>query len=159
MLTNLEFIGSYGHRLKWSAAKAICGEPGTQQVPSRRYMKVWADGGTTEDRFVDFIREIVDDLPHGDEGRRFCFTMDNLNAHHGARVKAAIYSRGHRLVFRAPYYPVDGPIEYVFNTLQQELNQRMHYIKDGTDLRHELFGATQRIYNYQPYFRNCGMWK
>jgi len=33
-------------------------------------------------------------------------------------MAAIIYAAGHRLAFRAPYYPVDGPIEFVFNTTQ-----------------------------------------
>jgi hypothetical protein len=32
-----------------------------------------------------------------------------------------IFAAGHRIVFRAPYYPIDGPIKFVFNTIQTYL--------------------------------------
>ena len=33
-------------------------------------------------------------------------------------MAASVLDVGHRLTFPAPYYLVDGPIEYVFNTVQ-----------------------------------------
>ena len=44
--------------------------------------------------------------------------MDNLWSHRNQQMSAIIIGAGHRIVFCAPYYPVDGPIEYVFNTVQ-----------------------------------------
>ena len=40
---------------------------------------------TTVERFTEFILDI---LSHGDEGRRYCFVMNNLNVHHDAEVAA-----------------------------------------------------------------------
>ena len=48
---------------------------------------------------------------------RFCFIVDNLQSHHNQQMVAFIITQGHRLIFRAPYYPVDGPIEYMYPTL------------------------------------------
>jgi transposase len=48
--------------------------------------------------------------------------MDNLLAHHHDATLNAILNAGHRFVFRAPYWPVDGPIEYVFNTIEMALD-------------------------------------
>ena len=58
---------------------------------------------------------------------------------------ALIYAAGHRIVFRAPYYPVDG-IEYVFNTIQG----------NGTSLLNKLLLAIASIPSFEPYFVNCG---
>jgi transposase len=44
---------------------------------------------------------------------RRTFTMDNLLTHRNAAIAQLIMSRGHLVIFRAPYYPVDGAIEYV----------------------------------------------
>ena len=56
----------------------------------------------------------------GVDERLHCFTMEILYAYHNIAVTAAfIHINGHTMmVFRAPYYPFDGPIEYAFNTLQ-----------------------------------------
>ena len=54
--------------------------------------------------------------------------MDNLNTHRNQIVAAMINIHGHRIVFRAPYYPVDGPIEYVFNTIQHGVSLAMYNI-------------------------------
>jgi hypothetical protein len=46
-------------------------------------------------------------------------------------MAAIIYAAGHRLAFRAPYYPIDGPIEFVFNTVQGMLRINMAQITVG----------------------------
>ena len=47
--------------------------------------------------------------------------MDNLNIHKHPVVLNLINNAGHRVVFRAPYWSCDGPIEYVFNTIHFKL--------------------------------------
>ena len=62
--------------------------------------------------------------------------MDNLLAHHNQMVVQMIYAEGHRIMFRAPYWPV--PIEYVFNTIEGALARQMYQINglnDVTSLR------------------------
>ena len=71
-------------------------------------------------------------------------------------MAAIIFAAGHRLAFRAPYYPVDGPIEYVFNTIQGVLRIRMDLIVDGPSLIAELNQAITGIPSFEPYFVNCG---
>ena len=56
---------------------------------------------------------IMDQLDVDRPGRSFCFTMDNLNIHHSQMLLQLIEDRGHRYLFRAPYWSVDGPMEYV----------------------------------------------
>lgn len=70
-----------------------------------------------------------------------------------------IFQAGHRLVFRAPYYPVDGPIEYVFNTIQGTLRINMGLITDGESLRDEVLDAIADIGDFVAYFINCGYWR
>ena len=120
---------------------------------------MWLEGGTTIEKMIDFVTTILNSLPHGNAGRRYCFTMDNLNAHHNRAVAALIHAAGHRLIFRAPYYPVDGPIEYVFNTLQCIIKLETHGEIDGPRLVNAIGDAIQSIDDFAPYFVNCGFWR
>lgn len=70
-----------------------------------------------------------------------------------------IFLAGHRIVFRAPYYPIDGPIEYVFNTIQGMLRINMDYVTDGPSLVAEVGYAIGNITTFEPYFINCGYWR
>ena len=135
---------------------AIQGDP-----VGRRWKKIWNEGGTTVEIMVDFIEEILESLPHGDEGRRYCFTMDNLHSHHSEQIRNMIEVAGHRLAFRAPYWAVDGPIEYVFNSIQNELTINMPRIKNATDLINEINHAIASIpqAEFRNYFLHCGFWR
>jgi hypothetical protein len=83
--------------------------------------------------------------------------MDNFNSHHNRQMSALIFAAGHRLAFRAPYYPVDGPIELVFNTVQNFLVINMHKVgNNGISLRHWTNVAITSIPIFVPYFDNCG---
>jgi len=77
-----------------------------------------------------FIERIIDQLAIDWPGRSFCFTMDNLNIHHNPVLMQMIASRGHRYLFRAPYWSVDGQMEYVFNTIHTLLLQYFRTIDD-----------------------------
>lgn len=81
------------------------------------------------------------------------------SSHHNVQMVALIYAAGHRIVFRAPYYPVDGPIEYVFNTIQGILRLRIEYIHDEASLLQNLNTAISSIPSFEPYFINCGFWR
>ena len=77
--------------------------------------------------------------------------MDNLNAHTNPTIFARIIGAGHRILFRAPYYPVDGPIEYVFNTVQNTLCLFMRDIVDMATLKvkvEEVIGSLDHFHNY-----------
>ena len=80
--------------------------------------------------------------------------MDNLIAHKNPFTLQLIYEWRHRICFRAPYYPVDGAIEYVFNTLQQDLTIRLHEIKNGDDLHREVMDSIGVMPNFVNYFLN-----
>merc|ERR1712129_491320 len=99
-----------------------------------RWSMLWTEGGTTIDRVIDFIQQILNDIGHATPNNIFCFTMDNLNSHRNPAVIALIYQYGHRVCFRAPYWAVDGPIEYVFNSLQSLIRQRLYSVTDGPSM-------------------------
>ena len=149
--------GVYSRCEKATLILAVQGDPG-----GRRWSRIWNDGGgTTVEVMVTFIGEILDTLPHGDEGRRYCFIMDNLYSHHAPQVRNMINAAGHRLVFHAPYWAVDGPIEYIFNTIQNTLTINMPRIRNVDDLINELNNAVARIpqEEFQRYFEHCGYWR
>ena len=70
-----------------------------------------------------------------------------------------IIAAGHRIVFRAPYYPVDGPIEYVFNTLQCFLRIHNGSIACGPTLLQAINVGIGNITTFTPYFAHCGYWR
>ena len=85
--------------------------------------------------------------------------MDNLNSHRNVAVAALIHMFGHGMVFWAPYYPIDGPIEFVFNPIQGFSRYNLHKIKTSVDLLDEMDNAIQSIVYLQPYFHHCGYWR
>ena len=82
--------------------------------------------------------------------------MDNLNSHKNVAVVALIHARGHGVVFRAPYWNVDAPIEYVFNTMQCLLRSRLHQIANGAELQNAIHQSIQFMIDFGPYFTNVG---
>ncbi|KAL7525153.1 LOW QUALITY PROTEIN: hypothetical protein ACHAXR_000880, partial [Thalassiosira sp. AJA248-18] len=107
--------GLYSKTDKWNLLLAISGDPN-----GRRWQNIWTGEGTTGDRMISFLTMILQQIGPGSDTRRYCFIMDNLSSHHNIQMALLIFNAGHRLVFRAPYYPIDGPIEYVFNPIQNE---------------------------------------
>ena len=96
---------------------------------------IWTGEGTTGIRMIEFVWRIIYDIDSLDKSdRRFCFIMDNLRSHHNQQMAAIIIEAGHRIVFRASYWPVDGLIEYMFNTIQGVLRIRNHLISDAATL-------------------------
>jgi hypothetical protein len=112
--------------------------------------------GTSIFDFATFIQRIVDSLPPGTAARWRCFIMDNLSAHHSILITQIIHAVGHRIVFRAPYYPIDGPIEYVFNTIQQELTCELYRVNNNADLERVIQQIINRMTDFQRYFLHCG---
>jgi hypothetical protein len=74
-------------------------------------------------------------------------------------MAAIICNAGHRIVFCVPYYPADGPIEYVFNTIQGTLRINMEQILNMNTLIQELLNAIASIHSFKLYFVNCGFWR
>jgi len=129
----------YGRGEKVNLLLAISGDDATPMC----WSKQWMEGGTTIERFHTFIERILDDLDQMFPQRSFVFvfTLDNLAAHKNPLITNAILNAGHRYVFRAPYWPVDGAVEaveYVFNTIQTQLRIYFNQINDMADLRNRI---------------------
>ena len=145
--------GLYSKSNKWALLPAISGDNN-----GRRWQNVWTGEGTTGDRMVQFLEEILNQLGVGSDEQQFCFIVGNLLSHHNVQMAELIFEAGHRLIFRAPYYPIDRPIEYVFNTMQGTLRINMGTIKDGLSLVNKVHVANGDIQSFVPYFVNCGYW-
>jgi hypothetical protein len=125
-------ISPYGHSEEnWNLLMEVCGRPGLLD----RFVQLEQRPGTDIHFFYDFIYGITLQIGPGTPGNRRCFTMDNLAAHkHLLAVLNLIMTSGHRFDFQAPYYPVDGPIEYAFHTLQYQVSLRMVEIYNNASL-------------------------
>ena len=82
--------------------------------------------------------------------------MDNLDAHRNNAVETLIFNAGHQIVFRAPYHPVDGTIEYIFNVIQCALRIQLHVIHDNDDFARELTNIITNIPGFSPFFEHVG---
>ena len=104
----------------------------------------------------NFIDHIIDDLDQNHPGRSFVFTMDNLSAHKNPLVTNRILMAGHRYVFRAPYWPVDGAVEYVFNAIQSKLRIYFNRLETMDDLRNRINLTVGGIFSFYRYFEHVG---
>jgi hypothetical protein len=145
--------GPYGHSERYNMLLAVSG--GQDGLRWLEFTKENANLLTVSDFIERILNEIGDADPENGIPRR-CFTMDNLVVHHHQIIAQMIFARGHRLAFRAPYYPVDGPIEYVFNTIQQALTQRLYLIVNHQHLYNHVHAIVGSIENFAPYFHNVG---
>ena len=118
----------------------------------------YTEGGTDLWRFYHFMDELLDWLDANRQNHSFCFTMDNLNIHKHPIILDLIRDAGHRIVFRAPYWSCDGPIEYVFNTIHFKLQME----EDGKGNVNELMELVDDIifnitpHSFYPYFTHVG---
>jgi transposase len=151
--------GPYTKTEKANLMLAICGEdetPGHPGSPGRRWSEIWLEGGTTIEKMMGFVAAIIEDLGEATPDNFYVFTMDNLSAHKNPGVTALIHAAGHGVVYRAPYYAVDGAIEYVFNTLQALLRNRLYQIRTLEDLVLAIHQSIGNMHNFAEYFRNVG---
>ena len=82
--------------------------------------------------------------------------MDNLNVHKNPAVIMEIMNAGHRLVFRAPYWAVDGAIEYVFNTIHTGLLSYYNHVSTMEELSNCAALIFGNIPTFTPYFTHVG---
>ena len=150
-------VGPYGHSKKLNILVAICGEDYTPGHPSRRWISTWNDGGTTIARFLAFVDRILQDIGPGTPADWYCITMGNLSSHRNIIVQQMIHAAGHHCVFRAPYYPVDSPIEHVFNTVQVAFTSKMYEMDEPRHVRETFLATMRSITNFAPYFEHIGI--
>ena len=74
-------------------------------------------GGTTTVRFLAFVREVL--VPALRPGQ--VVVLDNLSAHKGPEVRAAIEEAGCQLLFVPPYSPEYNAIEKLWSKLKARL--------------------------------------
>jgi transposase len=86
------------------------------------------------------------------------FLWDNLRSHYNGQVARAIYATGHTIIPRPPYAPEDGPIEFIFNYIENMLQQRCYLIKTLLDLEWHIFDIIATITPQQitNTFIHCG---
>jgi hypothetical protein len=121
--------GPYNHSEKFTLVAAICGG-----VNGGCWIDIELHSGTTVLDTYNFIWSVINNLGVGGGGNTHTFICDNLSSHHHPIIRLAIENDQHRLIFRAPYYPVDGPIEYFFNHLQQQLTLELYNITNHQEL-------------------------
>ena len=138
--------GPYGHDEKWTLM--MCIDPGG-------FRHIWFRkvAGTTSVDFRLFMDEVLQRLPAIPQRT---FLMDNLASHYDAIAWINVAAAGHRFLPRACYAAQDGPIEYVFNTLECALRDRLHYIHNDTDLVREVTSIITNMLTFDNYFIHCG---
>ena len=144
--------GPYNHSDKYTLTLAISGD-----IAGERWLDFERKAGTTVNDCYEFILVILVSIGRGTAQRRRLFTMDNLLAHKNRAVIGLILQWGHRFCFRAPYYPVDGAVEYVFDTVQHDLTIKLADITNGRQLRGAVYDSVGTIDNFVGYFANIGM--
>ena len=78
--------------------------------------------------------------------------MENLNLHRSPLVQNLTHSFGHRIVYRAPYWSCDGPIEYVFNKIQTIMQMDPEGVDDIRALVNKINGIIGDMTSFKPYF-------
>ena len=142
--------GPYGHAEKWTLIMAI-------DCSGRRWIRFAKCAGTTIEIFEQFVTGIVNSLPSpANGGPMRTFLWDNLSAHLNAAVFNAVTFPGHQTVARPPYRPEWGPIEFIFNQLEQELQHRIHWIKDENDFHREVMSILTNLSGFDATFVHCG---
>lgn len=146
--------GEYNRDKKLNCMMAIAADP----AMNMEWHDLWPqdEGGTTVHRIYIFFERIINWLAVNRPGRSFCFTMDNLNTHKHPMVLNLITSRGHRYLFRAPYWSVDGPMEYIFNTIHTHLLMHYREVHDLDALENALDLIIAQMGNFLRYFLHVG---
>ena len=88
-------------------------------------------------------------------GRSFCFTADNLNVHQDKHIHGMIESRGHKHLFNAPYWAIDGPMEYVFNSVHLHLLMNYGELNDLDELENVTDTIIANLGHWMRYFLHC----
>ena len=128
--------GEYNRDKKVNCLMSISGD--------REYNIEWHDVWPQEEKGTDvycvyeFFQRVIAELVLDHPDQLFCFTMDNLKSPQNLIVFNLITGAVHRYLFYAPYWSVDGLIEYVFNTIHTRLLLFFTEIHDLNQLKNRL---------------------
>lgn len=145
--------GAYNRDRKLNLLMAIAADPAINM----EWHDMWKqeEGGTTVFRYYVFLERIIQWLAANRPGRVYCFTADNLNVHHDQNIIDLIETNGHRYLFRAPYWAIDGPMEYIFNTLHVHLLMYYEGVQDLDELEDTLDTIIANMGDFLRYFLHC----
>ena len=115
------------------------------------FHRCYTEGNTDLWRFYNYISELCSWLAEHRPWRLFLFTMDNLNLDRSPLVQNLIHSFGHRIVYWAPYWSCDGPIKYVFNTIQMMMQMDPEGVDDIRTLVNKIKGIIVDMTSFKPY--------
>lgn len=145
--------GEYNRDRKLNLLMAVAADP----IINMEWHDIWRQelGGTTMYRYYIFLERIILWLADNRPGRSYCFTADNLNVHHDPNVIDLIVRNGHRYLFRAPYWAIDGPMEYVFNTIHVHLLMYHSEVHDLDQLENVTDTIIANMNDWMRYFLHC----
>jgi transposase len=109
-------------------------------------------GSANRDRFVRWLkRKLLPKLKRGD-----VLVMDNLSAHHDARVAPACAEHGVALLYQPPYSPDLNPIESGWALQKQYVRKHAPRTPDALRriARRARFRVTRR--HRRSWFKHCG---
>ena len=100
---------------------------------------------------------IFGDLTHPRfDNRTFTFTLDNLYTRKNAIILDMIHTAGHQYGFCALYWPTDGAVDYVFNTVQTHLKVFLNQLTTMDKLQKRINLIVGTIPSFCRYFCHVG---
>jgi transposase len=110
--------------------------------------KLYEKGGTTKERFVDFLQQNV-----FNKYKNYLIILDNAGSHNNDYVKQAIINSGNKYLFSVPYNPQVNAIENWFSQLKHYLKLNKRLLKYD-ELNKAIRKAISKIKtsNYAKYF-------
>jgi transposase len=110
------------------------------------------NGATDGDIFLVFVREVLSPtLSEGD-----VVIWDNLGAHRSVAVRAAVESRGARLIFLPPYSPDMNPIERCWSKIKAFLRAAKARTREALEAAIKQALATVTESDARAWFEHCG---
>jgi transposase len=110
--------------------------------------KLYEKGGTTKERFVDFLQQNV-----FNKYKNYLIILDNAGSHNNDYVKHAIINSGNKYLFSVPYNPQVNAIENWFSQFKHHLKFNKRLLKYD-ELNKEIKSTITKIksYHYAKYF-------
>ena len=105
--------------------------------------------------FIAFIQAILAQLALLNIHNKI-FLWDNLSSHKSAAVINAVYEAGLIIIERPAYFPEDGPIEFLFDEIEQSLRYRLYNIRTSVDLLTNVHQIIRDLgANFNATFAHC----